>query len=138
MHERFVWSQKYSVRVDLIDEQHHHFFDLANKVFDELEGETASKKSVLALISELEDYAFYHLRTEEELFEKCKYPEVAAHVEVHNKFRHDVKEYMARVRAEDDPRILVGEIAAFAGSWLFHHILKVDSKYSDCFVACKI
>ncbi len=135
--DKFVWSERYSVGVSDIDEQHRHFFELANESLElEAAGE-ATPAAALAALGKLSNYALYHLSTEEEYFAKCQYPEAAWHIAAHEQFRQSVSKYFNEARKEGaDARSLMGQVARFAGEWLQKHILEVDRKYVECFHQC--
>ena len=133
--EQFTWTTKYSVGIKSIDEQHQHFFDVANRLVGTALNTAATKEEVIALVGSLGDYAFYHLKTEEDYFDKFKYPEADMHIAEHNKFRDEVKKYFDVIKEENTDIYKIGkEAAIFAGNWLYHHILLVDTKYTKFFI----
>ena len=67
-----IWSNHYSVSVDVIDEQHKKLMGLCNKLHRLIENKDADSK-VQEVLSELVDYTLYHFQTEEELFSKVCY-----------------------------------------------------------------
>jgi len=89
--EQFVWKDEYSVGVKLINEQHQRFFEIANSVMAFSEEGNPDPERLLALLGELENYAFYHLSTEEEYFREFRYEDAALHISVHNLFRETMK-----------------------------------------------
>lgn len=134
MHNKFIWTDEYGVGVQLIDEQHKHFFEIVNKIFDLADNESSTKEELSAFLDELGNYALYHLGTEEEYFNTLKYPDAALHIDSHNKYRDAIKEYQDRVMGEKaDVKKIVEEVAAYSGDWLAHHILEVDKKYTKFF-----
>jgi hemerythrin len=134
MHKEFVWTEEYSVGVAEFDEQHKHFFDICNDLFELANGTSFSKDAVLIKISQMGSYANYHLYAEEELFAKIKYPGVAEHVQEHDMFRTSVLDFVNRSRdGSTDLQKLSREVSEFAARWLFDHILFMDKKYSKFF-----
>ncbi|MCL5017348.1 MAG: bacteriohemerythrin [Patescibacteria group bacterium] len=132
--KQFTWTKKYSVGVESIDEQHKHFFEIANKLIEMALNEAAEKDELVALLGSLGDYAFYHLNTEEKYFEEFHYPEAQMHVEEHNKYREKIKQLMDSLEKEDrDINTMAKDAAIYSGNWLFHHILFVDQKYTKFF-----
>lgn len=133
--EHFTWTPKYSVGIKSIDEQHQHFFSVANLLVETALNDAAANEEVIALIGSLGDYAFYHLKTEEDYFDKFKYPEAAEHINEHDKYREQVKSYLDLIRDEKaDIKKIGKEAAIFSGNWLYHHILLVDTKYTKFFI----
>lgn len=129
--QKYIWTEKYSVGVKEIDEQHQHFFEMANEIIDVAEKTDVSVSELLFKITNLCNYAVYHLLTEENIFNRYHYPEAQEHVNAHNSYREKMKEFMAEVEKEgSDTKKLALEIAQFAGDWLMNHILGMDQKYS--------
>jgi hemerythrin len=134
MYRQFIWTEEHSVGVAEFDEQHKHFFDICNDLFDLAIGATFSKEAMLVKVAQLGSYANYHLFTEEELFEKIKYPGSAEHTKEHDMFRAKVRDFIDRSRDDTtDLQKLSREVAEFAAGWLFDHILFMDKKYTKFF-----
>lgn len=132
--DKFVWTEEYGVGIKEIDEQHKHFFGIANEVVDLSEKENFSKEEVFAALEGLGDYAFYHFKTEEDYFDKFNYPEAPLHIDAHNKFRETVSGYLADIRKKDvDVKKMAEDAASYSADWLFKHILAMDRKYSKFF-----
>ena len=133
--EQFTWTTKYSVGIRSIDEQHQHFFEIANSLVKVALNDASAKEEILALINNLGDYAFYHLKTEENYFDKFKYPDATEHIAEHDKYRDQIKIYLDLIRdGEADIKKIGKEAAIFSGNWLYHHILLVDTKYTKFFI----
>ncbi|HOZ53162.1 MAG TPA: bacteriohemerythrin [bacterium] len=134
MFKKIIWSTKYSVGVQEIDNQHKQFFKICNDLIKLSENKKFSEDLALVSIMRLGDYAFYHLGTEEELFFQTKYTEAANHIKIHNSFRKSVKEFIKLARdKKTDKRKNARDVAIFMSAWLASHILTVDKKYSDYF-----
>jgi len=134
MLNKFIWKDEYGVGIQLIDEQHKHFFEIVNKILDLADNKFSAKEELSAIINELGNYAMYHLGTEEEYFDIFKYPDAVIHIDRHNKYREIIKKYMDRVQNEkNDVKKLTEEVASYSGSWLSNHILEVDKKYTKFF-----
>jgi hemerythrin len=134
MSKKIVWTEKYSVNVVEIDEQHKQFIEICNELLNLAEDVTFTEEEALMKVMKLGNYALYHLGTEEELFIKTKYPDASAHVAVHNEFRKKAQDYIEQVRNKKvDTKQIIKEVADFSGEWLLDHILIVDKKYSEWF-----
>ena len=134
MQIRFAWKAEYSVGVALIDEQHRHFFEIANLLYDTAASSVVSAENALALAIEMNDYALYHLDTEEGYFTKFSYVDAALHTGAHNAYRTRMVEYLNAVReGKTDMRTLVREIADYSGNWLASHILVMDKNFALLF-----
>ncbi len=132
----FIWTPEYSVGVDLFDEQHKRFFELANAVLDvaaETDKDTLAKK-IADVVRELAEYANYHLSAEEEYFEKYGYFDADIHTKAHNFYREKMKTLIAELQnGGANLKELAESIAWYAGNWLTSHIMTMDKKYERFF-----
>lgn len=120
-----TWDVSLSVGNNVIDEHHRHLFDLMNKAYDEF----CDKNSTVAigpLLEELIDYATYHFAHEEKLMNATSYPEMAQHLQEHERFVKRVTEMQKDFVTGDAPFSL--ELLSFMRNWLVNHISKVDTK----------
>ena len=131
---RFVWDDNYSVNVKIIDEQHKNFFNIINRIYDLAEMESPEKADLVYNVTELGNYAFYHLSTEEKYFKEFEYKEAEEHIKSHNVFRGKATGFMDELESADAnlPRLAV-QMADFCKDWLTGHILVLDKKYTKCF-----
>lgn len=132
--EKFNWEEKYSVSVPSIDEQHKNFFRITNDLIDLTKESLLQKKDLVAVAEELERYASYHLKTEEEYFEKFNYENAIPHIKEHDYYRNKVKGIIEKINeGNEDIKIFVDELANFSIQWLSNHILVADKEYSEFF-----
>jgi len=132
--EKFIWTEKYSVGITLIDEQHQHFFEITNEIFDLIDGKSPEREALFAYLEELGDYALYHLGTEEKFFDEFKYEGAPEHRIAHNAFRETVGKYIDEARKNNaDIAKLSENTASFASGWLKNHILAMDKQYAPFF-----
>ena len=130
-----MWSDEYSVGVEVIDEQHKHFFDIASRISQDALKPSLTKEGLEGLLGELGDYALYHLDTEEKYFDTLHYEEADAHKKAHDEFRETVGAYLEQIKDKDDEgaRKFAQDIALYAADWLKAHILTVDKRYTKFF-----
>jgi len=129
---KFIWTDEYSLGINVIDEQHKHFFEIVNIVYDVLDKSNATKEELLKIIDELIKYDYYHLSTEEKYFNQFFYSDMANHMKYHDMFRTQTEEYYNRLEKEDLPKLSL-EVTDFAKNWLIHHIMVEDKKYVPYF-----
>lgn len=131
----FTWNPEYSVGVQMIDEQHQHFFEIANRLALLAVAERIDKEELLYLFGELGNYALYHLSTEENLFNELHYPDAAEHIAAHDRYRDDVANRLSgEISAPNaDVRAIVEQMAETSNIWLQGHILTLDKKYKEFF-----
>lgn len=134
MKEKLTWTNKYSVNVAEIDEQHKEFFNILNSLFDLKNQESFTDEEAVMKVAQLADYASYHLETEEDLFLTTGYAETEEHINAHNLFREKAKDFINQIRDKnEDKKEVLREVVDFSGDWLMHHILITDKKYSKFF-----
>ncbi len=123
----FEWSQKYSVDITLIDEQHKQLIDIINQLYRALKYGKA-KNEIDVIIAELVRYTIYHFETEEMYFSQFEYPYSIEHATEHTKFRTKIEEFKSKI--EERTVMLSYEVMTFLKNWLANHILISDKKFS--------
>ena len=78
--QKFVWDESFSVEVADIDEQHKHFFSIVNGIYDLILSGDVQKENLLFHVTDLGNYAVYHLSTEESLFMQFNFEWKEAHL----------------------------------------------------------
>jgi hemerythrin len=116
----FEWEKRYEIGVPEIDDQHKHLFRLAKDLEEDL-----SSANIKQIIMELYKYTRFHFDTEEKLMASLNYPEMSAHVKLHE----DLLETLNKVSRQDfDERLSVTTLRMFVYKWLVDHIMNVDQK----------
>lgn len=124
----FVWSDEYSIDIEIIDKQHQNLFALINQLYDAMiKGET---KEVMAdILAELIKYTQTHFVNEEQLMRAKHYSGYTFHKSQHDDFIKKVGDFQHDFLAG---RIGVDiEILNFLTGWLKNHILKQDKLLAD-------
>jgi hemerythrin-like metal-binding protein len=131
---KFVWTDEYSLGIGIIDEQHKHFFEIVNKIYDVVEKSKNDRAEIIKVVDELKNYALFHLSTEEKYFNQFAYSDIANHMKYHAAFKKQTGEFTDRINnAKEDLPKLVVEMADFAQNWLTKHILVADKMYAPFF-----
>ncbi|WP_202319866.1 bacteriohemerythrin [Archaeoglobus neptunius] len=118
------WSDKFSVGVKTIDEQHRKLVEMLN----ELHGAMKIGKGKEALSNILEsmfDYAKEHFATEERYMEKYSFPGTVKHKSEHKEFVDAATDFYTRYLGGSATSI---EVYNFLQKWLVNHILNTDKK----------
>jgi len=132
---KFVWNEQYSVHIGMIDEQHKHYFEILNRIFDGLDSSRMDKMQLGSIVRELVDYAFYHFQTEEKFFRDFQYEGAVQHIEAHDLYRKTMKGHLQELEGQQaEVMKIFQELAQFATDWFTNHILVEDKKYSQCFI----
>ena len=122
-----TWSDKLSVGVKSIDDQHKKLVTLLNQLHD---GMMAGKgKEVVGIVLKgLVDYTATHFKYEEDLFARTGYPDAAAHKQEHAELVQKVIEIQKKYETAG-PSVLTIQVMNFLKDWLTKHILGVDMRY---------
>jgi hemerythrin len=123
------WTDKLSVGVSSIDQQHKKLIALINQLHDAM----SSGKGQAALVPVCTDLLAYtksHFTQEEQMLKLNKYPDLAAHQAVHATLNAQVAELQKKVESKQS--VLTMDVMAFLRTWLTDHIMQTDQKYSTC------
>lgn len=120
------WSDRYSVGIKLIDDQHMVLLSTVNDLHTAMK--TGQAQSVAGqLLRTLVKYTVDHFATEERLMKSVQYPELQAHQRQHHDLTQQVDEFVKRFE-KGDVTLSIG-LLNFLSDWLATHILKDDKKY---------
>jgi hemerythrin-like metal-binding protein len=128
-----TWSDKLSVGVPSIDDQHKKLVSLLNQLHDGMMS-GKGKEVVGGVLKGLIDYTASHFKYEEELFAKTGYSEGAAHKAAHDELVHRVIEIQKKYE-QSGPGALTIQVMSFLKDWLTGHILGADMRYSPHLVS---
>lgn len=131
----FDWNEKFSVKVEVIDEQHRKLFEIGESINELLKDydNTDTYDEIMTLISELLSYTKYHFEEEEKLLIAYGYPDIEEHIVEHEKFI-DYLENLDQDEIDDNQEETLTELLKFIASWIFKHINNTDFKYSQFLV----
>jgi len=124
------WTDLYSVGVGEIDEEHKHFFEIINMLYDAFI-EKDQEEKIVEIVNELTNYTETHFKTEESFFAKFNYSDSADHISEHRYFIKQIEIFRSEVRV--NPKALTPKIMFYLKDWLSNHILVSDKKYESCF-----
>lgn len=125
-----TWSDKYSMNIKEIDEQHKNLVRMINELHDAML-HAKSKEVALGIINEMAEYTQYHFSTEEKYMVQYRYPEYTAHKKEHDKFIKQVGDF--KKDYESGKAGLSFDLLNFLKDWLVTHIQESDKKYSPFF-----
>jgi hemerythrin len=126
----FRWDESYSVKVEVIDEQHKQLFEAVRRFSEAIESDQAPAE-FLSLLDFLINYSRHHFAEEEKFFAAFAYEEAESHSQQHRAFIDIVLSY--RRRFEADELILPQEVIRFLQNWLTEHVMSSDQRYAACF-----
>jgi len=127
---KLEWSERLSVGVPELDEDHKTLIQIINNLRDYQEGETRPK-DIDRCLNALVRYAEWHFAREERVMSACGYKSLPEHHKEHEQFVEELAEVTRRFRADQEGSSdLVGDqLLGFLENWLIKHILVVDMDY---------
>jgi hemerythrin len=121
-----TWNDKYNTGNLVIDYQHQRLVRLINDL-EEVSRQDELKVSLLDVIfDEIENYARYHFKTEEDIMEKANYSEKEEHKKMHQDFAEKLSLFKAEYRKGS--KNVDRDLCLYLKYWLMEHILKEDPK----------
>jgi len=124
----FSWNESFATGIPQIDEQHQRLVDLVNMLANSL----ASQAEIAVLnniFDELADYAGYHFKTEESIWQEYLGEDAleATHKKIHDGFITQVLQikHSESTKSQHD---IVEDVLLFLTNWLSFHILDSDKR----------
>ena len=126
---RFVtWTDRYSVGVARIDEEHQRLLDLVNELHAAIVAGTDAA-IVGKVLAGLSAYTLTHFEHEELILRRSGYPDVEYHEAEHQKLVAQLQGFQQDFRAGNAN--VAKNLLVFLQKWLIGHILLVDRKYAS-------
>lgn len=123
------WTEKMSVGVEALDDDHKKLLGMVNDLSDAVRGE-GSPQTIQRILRELVSYVDYHFEAEERLMRLARYENFEAHRATHNRLRVQAQEMAQRYQAQPTRQNGL-KILDFLSDWLMRHILRDDMAYRD-------
>jgi len=120
------WEPKYSVHVEILDEQHRKLFDIVNDLIDEIE---MGSNHLLPVIHDLVDYLSVHFKQESLVMMESNYPGFMKHSQEHREFTEKMKDFLQGYEQGDAELGL--KMIVFLKEWIFNHTTKRDIEYAQ-------
>lgn len=125
-----VWNDNRATGIPLIDEQHGSILSAMNSLFRFLRKNDGGK-SIVPLVTTLEQHIHLHFLTEENLLRETQYDDVEEHARHHAELLKRMKTLSAKLRHSGDAE----ELLAFLKTWWKEHIEVHDRAYTEHVVA---
>lgn len=124
---QFNWESCYELGIAIIDEQHKTLVGIYNKLAKAF---IAQKTSDILqdILKELNDYADFHFKTEEQLFIQKKLRGLEEHLQEHHNYLVKMKQF------EDTIKLGINidfSLLSFIKKWWSDHILISDREYAQ-------
>lgn len=122
----FPWSEKLSLGIDKIDDQHKELVSLVNQLHRAMKMQAGAREAE-AVLARLAEYTVFHFSFEENILDKFGYPQAESHKKAHRDLVASVTAFQKDLRSGKAG--LSMELMNFLTNWLRDHILKVDRAY---------
>lgn len=120
------WSDRFSVGIKEMDQQHKKLIDLINCLHDQKLAHNA-QEGLSKIFNELMDYTKTHFKREEELMKLYEYPGYTIHKNEHFDLVQQVLDMRRKYHSSKID--IATDVAILLSDWLAEHILIEDKKY---------
>jgi hemerythrin-like metal-binding protein len=129
--EPVQWSEKFSVGVRVLDQQHQQLIKLLNRLISATGTISTHSETVSDILTEMTRYAQVHFKAEERLMEAYGFPGLEEQKIQHRDFRKKTVDFCTAttIGVEQIPEALLEYLV----DWLTHHILEDDIAYRSFF-----
>lgn len=117
------WSDKLSLGVPQIDDQHKELIRIANGLIKAVH-RGKDKIALDRILKKLREYTVFHFSSEEKLMEDIRYPGRGDQAREHARLKKEVKSYQRMAYQKED--LTPDTILEFMTGWLLRHILDYD------------
>ncbi|WP_461209997.1 bacteriohemerythrin [Desulfocurvus sp. DL9XJH121] len=136
-----LWKSKFSLDIDVVDEQHKRFFALCNDIREMSRGVRGGVRGadLVRAVVAMRGYAFKHFHTEERLLAKHGFPGLYAHSRLHDAYLRDLLTFGAELAAlageldagsHEEFLDLARRISDYTVAWWSEHIMTKDTAYA--------
>ena len=126
--EEIVWSDKFKVGVDYVDDQHQKIFEYVKLIEDFSNEKNPDLDSVKNVFDLLIKFTQVHFRDEEKIMEQYNYSKIKRHIQIHHHLEKELK--MLRSKTDEVGLAILPVLVKFMNKWLVTHIGKVDRDYA--------
>ncbi len=120
----FNWLDEYKIGNLIIDKQHEHLFELANRIIDPYNDQQTTYLNSMAL----HDYINTHFKAEESLMEQCNYPDYKSHKEKHKLLTKKFDRLNSGILTDET---IKEDVVKFMADWILVHILHDDMHFQS-------
>lgn len=126
--EVFPWNDNFATQIPVIDEQHKRLVCLLNKLASHLV-QWSDVSELKSLFAELIDYADYHFKTEEAIWQEYFADDswYVSHLQTHRSFADTISELEESIKHKDQNEG-IHDLVRFLTHWLTFHILDKDRR----------
>jgi hemerythrin-like metal-binding protein/PAS domain S-box-containing protein/putative nucleotidyltransferase with HDIG domain len=129
--EPVEWTEKFSVGVRELDQQHQQLIKMLNRLIATQGTITTHSETISDILLAMTRYAQTHFKTEERLMEAYGYPGLEEQKMQHRDFRKKTVGFSTATTLDMDQ--IPEDLLKFLSDWLVHHILEDDMAYRSFF-----
>lgn len=132
------WNdEKMSIGIETIDIQHKELLKIINQLSTSIHT-NSQKKDILVIINELINYADYHFKTEEELFDRLNFDEKDSHKKEHSYFIQKFIDIKNNISSDEfylnkNAIEIANDVFNYLINWFLNHIAGTDREYIELF-----
>lgn len=120
-----IWNDRFKVGNEIIDSQHKHLFEIADKLYKLLENDYDAEV-VEEIVVECAEYVIFHFNTEEGIMREIGYVDIESHKKIHDAFSSYVSILIGDLTAGKE--IDIAYLYSYIMDWLVDHIASQDKK----------
>jgi hemerythrin len=125
------WTKDLETGIEVLDEQHHRYFDLLDNYFKKASEISTGPEEILDLAEKfnfLRQYAEEHFDTEDTIMKNAKFPDYERHHDEHLHFLEHVNELYENMKTKGFSPELAREVNYYTVEWFIEHIRVTDMK----------
>jgi hemerythrin len=122
-----TWTDKLSVGVGVIDEDHKKLVGMVNELYDAMQA-GQGRDSLGRILNGLVQYTKFHFAREEKFFAQTGYPAAVPHKQEHDALTRQVLDVQQKYAAGATATLSL-DVMQFLKNWLVNHIQGSDQKY---------
>lgn len=123
----YEFKEEFKVGIEEIDLEHEKLFEIADRAYETLMDDFIPDKYdyIVDILKELQEYAVFHFKNEEEYMMKIRHKKLLSHKAEHQDFIDKVSSYNFEDIDENQKGFIL-EVLDFLSDWLVHHIVEND------------
>jgi len=123
-----TWTDKLSVGVGVLDEDHKKLVGMLNELFDAMRA-GQGRDSLGRILNGLVQYTKFHFAREEKYFAQTGYPAAVPHKQEHDALTRQVLDVQQKYTAGASATLSL-DVMQFLKNWLANHIMGHDQQYA--------
>jgi len=126
-----MWNKALELGIEEVDNQHKKLIELTDHVYElikEAKEGLDCYDQIVSVFKELEDYAVYHFKYEEEILAKKGFLQLIEHKKAHDDFIKKLSTYSFEEMDYNQLESL-HSILDFLLEWVSNHIMVLDKQY---------